>query len=251
MWSANASAAVSSTSKGDGVRTVPMSRSASTTSARSGTVHGSYGWPPSTSSKHSATQPPSSYVHSRRGTGAEAGSAATMRASRRCRPGASGFAAPLTACMNTRLPSWSRPCAASPGEKPVRWVIDSTTREPRRRSRAARTSAGRSFQSTRRPSAGGLEEDTSPELQVLVDAPLDRVADIVRESHDQVLVLGGARRKAGDLNRRMKLDPPLARQRDHPERAQPRPERRDREVRQAETARHRGPVAEHWEEPPP
>src|SRR5438105_1002079 len=65
-----------------------------------------------------------------------------------------------------------------------------------------------------------LEEDTSPQLQVLVDASLDRVADIVRQRHHEVLVFGGLEREVSDLHRRMELDPPLARQRDDAERAQ-------------------------------
>src|SRR5207302_5536291 len=59
----------------------------------------------------------------------------------------------------------------------------------------------------------GLEEDTSPQLQVLVDASLDRVADIVRQRHHEVLVFGGLEREMSDLHRRMELDPPFARQR--------------------------------------
>jgi len=83
------------------------------------------------------------------------GQRATIRASRRCKLGESGFAASLTALMNTRRSSSRRSRAASPGENPVGCVIDATTGEARRSSSAARTSAGKFSQSTRSPFAAG------------------------------------------------------------------------------------------------
>src|SRR6266581_9309724 len=132
--------------------------------------------------------------------------------------GVSGFEASLTALMNARRPSSSTTRAARPGEKPLGCVVAWITAEPNRSSSAARSSAGRSSQWTRTPSAGTeLEKDTSPQLQVLVDPALDRVAHVVRERHHQVLVFGRVRGQVRDLDRGRELDPPLARQRDHAE----------------------------------
>src|SRR5436305_11343910 len=169
-----------------------------------------------------------------------------MRASLRWMSGVSGFANSLTALMKTRRPSASRRRAANPGEKPCGCVFDSTTREPRRCSSAWRTPAGMSSQWMRTPRAGTeLEKDPSPELQVVVDPALDRVPDLVGEAHHQVLVLGRFRGKAGDVDRRVELDPPLARERDHAQGPKPRPERGDREVGQAEEAGDGAEVTDH------
>src|SRR2546421_8840051 len=158
-----------------------------------------------------------------------------MRASRRWMPGVSGFACSLTAFMNTRRPSLRRSRAARPGEKPCGCVTASTTRAPRRSSSSARTSRGTSSQWMRTPLAGTeLEKDAPPQLQVVVDAALDGVSHVVRQRHHQVLVVRGTQRKTCNLDGRMELDAPLAWQRDHAERAEPRPERSDRQVVQAE-----------------
>src|SRR5579872_5085647 len=150
-----------------------------------------------------------------RGAGAAGGSAATTSASRRCIAGESGLAAWLTALRKTRLPSPSRSRAASPGEKPVFRVLASTTGAPSRCSSASRTWAGSCSQCRRVPSAGtGLEEDTPPQLEVVVDALLDRVPDRVGQGHHEVVVVGGVGRIVLDVDRRMELDPPLAGQRD-------------------------------------
>src|SRR5579872_1467475 len=100
----------------------------------------------------------------------------------------SGLASSLTAFTNARLPSASTRRAASPGEKPPRCVFASMTCAPSRFSRSRRTFDGRSTQSTRTPCAGGLGEDTPPQLQVVVDPLLDRVPHPVRERHHEVLV---------------------------------------------------------------
>src|SRR6266702_2102294 len=149
--------------------------------------------------------------------------------------GVSGFEASLTALMNARRPSSSTTRAARPGEKPLGCVVDWITAEPNRSSSAARSSAGRSSQWTRTPSAGTeLEKDTSPQLQVFVDPPLDGVSHVIRKRHHLVLILGRVRGQVRDLNGWMELDAPLARQRDHAERSEPGPKRGEREVRQAE-----------------
>src|SRR5437764_11543708 len=109
--------------------------------------------------------------------------------------GVSGFAATLTALTKARRPSARVSRDARPGEKPLGWVVALTTGDPRRRSSAERTSGGSSFQSTRTPSAGGLEKDTPPKLQVLVDSALDRVPDVIGQRHDLVLVLSGTPRQ--------------------------------------------------------
>src|SRR6266511_3996944 len=133
-------------------------------------------------------------------------------------PGESGLAFSLTALMNTRRPSSRRSLAARPGEKPNCCVTASTTREPSRDSSATRTSAGICSQWMRTPRAGiELEKDSPPELQVLVDPTLDRISHLVGKRHHQVLVVRGPGRQLGDVHRRVKLDPPLARQRDHAE----------------------------------
>src|SRR6266550_348033 len=120
--------------------------------------------------------------------------------------------------MNARRPSSSTTRAARPGEKPLGWVVARTTTEPNRSSSAARSSAGRSSQWTRTPSAGTeLEKDTSAQPQVFVDPALDRVAHVVGERHNEVLVFGRAREQVRDLDGGMELDPPLARQRNHAE----------------------------------
>src|SRR5260370_20282787 len=105
-------------------------------------------------------------------------------------PGVSGLASSSTALRKTRRP-WSRSRrAASPGENPVGCVVASTTRPPSLSSSTARTSGGTSSQCTRTPRAGTwLEKDASPQLEVVIDAALDRVAHIVGERHAQVLVL--------------------------------------------------------------
>src|SRR5438132_12845537 len=120
------------------------------------------------------------------------------------------------------------------------------TRPPNRSSNAALISGGRSSRWTRTPLAGiGLEKDASPKLEVVIDPPLDRVAHVVGKRHHEVLVLGGLQRKMRDLDRRMEFDAPLARQGDHAKRTEPRPERRDREIRQTEEPCHGPEVADH------
>src|SRR5260370_5757877 len=106
------------------------------------------------SSKRSATQLPPSYDHSKRGVGTDAGSAAALRASRRCRAGESGFGWIPMAFRNPRLPSASRSRAATPGENPPGWVTDSVTVEPSRASRACRKLLGSCSQWRRTPVAG-------------------------------------------------------------------------------------------------
>src|SRR5690242_748144 len=151
-------------------------------------------------------------------------------------PGVSGLALSLTALRKTRRPSLRSKRAARPGEKPCGCVTASTTCAPRRSSSASRTSSGTSSQWTRTPRAGGppLEKDAPPQLEVVVDAALDHVAHVVGRRHHEVLILRRLRREVAHLDRRVELDTPLARQRNHPERAEQRPERRDGEVRQAE-----------------
>jgi hypothetical protein len=68
---------------GDGVSSAASSAIAASMRASSSSRHGSVGCVPAASSNTSTTQSPSSYIHRRRGTGAVAGSAPTMRASRR------------------------------------------------------------------------------------------------------------------------------------------------------------------------
>src|SRR5712692_7963339 len=134
----------------------------------------------------------------------------------------SGLASSLTALTKQRRPSLVVSLAASPGEKPPGWVTARTTLPPMRSSIADRTPAGSCSQWTRIPSAGGgLDEDTSAQLQVVVDAFLDRVADLVGNGHDQVLVVGRLRRVRLGVDHGVKLDPPLARHRDHAQESQP------------------------------
>src|SRR5216683_6878911 len=86
--------------------------------------------------------------------------------------------------------------------------------------------------------ATALDEDTPAQLQVVVDALLDRVAHLVGDRHHHVLIARRLRRVVLSVDRRMELDPPLARQRDHAQRPEPRPNRSDGEIRQAEQPRH-------------
>src|SRR5437879_10076847 len=109
--------------------------------------------------------------------------------------GGSGFARSLTALTKQRRPSRVRSRAARPGEKPPGCVFASTTRSPMRSSIAALTASGSCSQWTRTPSAGGgLDEYTSAQLQVVVDPFLDRVADLVRDRHHEVMVVRRLRR---------------------------------------------------------
>src|SRR4030081_1760358 len=134
-------------------------------------------------------------------------------------PGVSGLAFSLTALTKQRRPSLVRSRAASPGEKPLGWVSASTTRPPIRSSIESRTWSGKSSQWTRTPLAGGLEEDTSSELEVVVYALLDGVPDLVRERHHEVLVVGRLGRIVLDVDGRVELDPPFAGQRDQAKRS--------------------------------
>src|SRR5205823_1715252 len=141
--------------------------------------------------------------------------------------GESGLASWLTALTKNRRPSARRRREASPGESPPGCVCAFTTAAPRRDSSADLMASGSSSQWTRRPSArAALDEDTPAPLQVVVDALLDGVAHLVRERHHEVLVVGGVRRMDLHMHRRMELDPPFARQRDHAQRSKPWPERR-------------------------
>src|SRR3954464_3414521 len=69
--------------------------------------------------------------------------------------------------------------------------------------------------------------------QVLVDLPLDRVADAFGQLEDQRAVLGRVGPVVRDVDRVAELDAPLGRQRHRPERAQQRERRGDREERRA------------------
>src|SRR5206468_7775598 len=192
--------------------------------------------------------PRSSNVHRSCGTGTPAGMARRTRASRRWMSGVSGLDTSLTALMKARRPSASVSLAARPGENPCGCVLARTTDAPSLCSSAARTSAGTSSQWTRTPLAGtdgSLEKDASPQLQVVVDPALDGFTHLVGERHHEVLVLGRLGRQVADIDRRMELDPPLARQRDHAQRAQPRPERCDREVGQPKEPGNRTEIADH------
>src|ERR1700674_2643006 len=91
-----------------------------------------------------------------------------------------------------------------------------------------------------------LKEDTSPALQVVVDALLDGVAHLVGERHHKVVVVGCLWRVLLDMDWGAELDPRLARQRDHAERAHARPRWRDGEVGQPENPRQGGNVRNHW-----
>src|ERR1700730_2322621 len=148
--------------------------------------------------------------------------------------GESGLLSSLTAFTKTRRPLLVRSRAARPGEKPPRCVRDSTTRSPKRPSIAARIRSGSSSQWTRTPSAGGAQYvDTPPQLQVVVGALLNRVAYLVRECHHEVLIVRRFRGVLLDVDRRMELDAPLARERNQAQGSEPGPERGHREVRQA------------------
>src|SRR5579864_5953045 len=186
---------------------------------------------------------------SRRRTGADEGSAATTRASRRCMDGESGLADSLTALTKTRRPSAKRIRAARPGENPPGWVTASATPAPTVRSMPSRTCSGSWSQRTRTPRAGGLdpclEKDTSAQSQVVIYPFLDRVPDLVRQRHDQALVVRRFGRMLLDMEGRVEVDAPLAGQWDQSERPQPRPERRDREVRKSKELRDRRQVGHH------
>ena len=128
-----------STAIGAGVRVELNAPTATRTRSSSGCCHGVCGAVPSMSSKTRATQSPSSYKSRNRGAGTDAGSAAAMRASRRCIPGESGLVLPLTALTKTRRPSVNVSRAATPGENPPGCVAASTTSAPSRSTRPRRT----------------------------------------------------------------------------------------------------------------
>src|SRR6266566_9514724 len=96
-----------------------------------------------------------------------------------------------------------------------------------------------------RPQWVALEEDTPAELQVVVDALLDRVPHLVGQGHHEVLVVGCFRGVLFHMDWGVELDAPLARQWNHSQRSKPGPERCDWEVRQSEEASHRREVGDH------
>lgn len=136
---------------GAGVSRVASSAAVSRNVSSSGGRQGWAGDAPATASVISATQSPSSWLHSSLGAGTVAGSAASTRASRRCMSGESGLRAALTAFTNTERPSDSRSTDANPGENPPGWLAADRTGAPAAASTAARRDGGRSAQTSRFP----------------------------------------------------------------------------------------------------
>src|SRR5258708_20129409 len=87
--------------------------------------------------------------------------------------------------------------------------------------------------------AAALDEDTPAQLQVVVDALLDRVAHLIGDRHHQVLIIRGLRQVVLGVNGRMELDPPFAWKRDHAQRPHPRPRPNNGELPQPHKPTHR------------
>ncbi|WP_425569323.1 hypothetical protein [Nonomuraea salmonea] len=123
----------------------------SSTRSSSSRRHGWAGSRPSISSKARATQSPSSYAPSSRGTGASPASRSEIGASRRWKAAAAGARAVWAALTNACVPSASRTRAATPSEKPPGWSVAPVTRAPSSRSISSTTGAGRAVHGRRCP----------------------------------------------------------------------------------------------------